>query len=115
MLSSATAGVGFSTGYFAPARLETDCEVSECLIEIVSDSGKSAQQRLSEAVAYAATRGWNTCSMFELAPDLIREVELSCNRDKHKRLLLSIIDAEDGNERLQVAYVSRRNSWDRII
>ena len=116
MLATATTGAAASssTAYLAP-RLETECDVSDCLVEIAADSGKSAQQRVSEAVAFAATRGWETCAVFALAPDLIREVELRCNKDKHKRLMLAIIDAEDGNERLQVSYSSRRHAWDRII
>lgn len=116
MLATATTGAAASSSpvYLAP-RLETGCDVSDRLLAIVANSGKSAQQRVSEAVAFAATRGWETCAVFALAPDLIREVELRCNQDKHKRLMLSIIDAEDGNERLQISYASRRHAWDRII
>ena len=115
MFATATTGAAQSASAYLAPRLETECDVSDRLMEIVADSAKSAQQRVIEAVAFAATRGWETCAIFELAPDLIREVELRCNKDKHKRLMLSIVDAEDGNERLQIAYVSRRHAWDRII
>lgn len=92
------------------------CDVSERLLDIASDTGKSAQQRISEATAYAGTAGWETCAVFALAPDLIRHVQLRCNSNPHEQLILQILDSEDGRERLQLCYVSAEgDEWERIL
>ena len=98
----------------AAARV-TGCEVSQRLLDIAADSRKSAQQRISEATAYAGTAGWETCAVFALAPDLIRHVQLQCGSDAQKRLILQVLDAEDGQERLQVSYVGPDGDWDRTL
>ncbi len=88
--------------------------VSNRLMEIASDTSKGAQQRISEATAYAGTSGWESCCVFALAPDLIRHVELRCDSDPDQRIVLQILDSEDGQERLQVSYVGPDAEIDKI-
>jgi hypothetical protein len=110
MSVSATLG----TNTWLPVTL--GCDVTERLLDIASDSGKSAQQRISEATAYAGTVGWDACAVFALAPDLIRHVQLRCNANQHEQLILQILDSEDGQERLQVCYISPDgDEWARIL
>ncbi len=99
-------GIGRKTG---------GCEISERLLDIASDTSKSAQQRISEATAYAGTAGWEALAVFALAPDLIRHVQLHCGDSTSERLILQIMDAEDGNERLHVSFIGPSGDWDRIL
>ncbi len=94
-------------------RTVAGCDVSERLLDLVADSSKSAQQRISEATAYAGTAGWEAGSVFALAPDLIRHVELHCGAGG-ERLMLQILDSEDGQDRLQISYTGAMGEWDRI-
>lgn len=97
-------------------RLSLGGGVTERLLDIVSDTAKTAQQRLSEATAFAGTAGWDACAMFALAPDLIRHVQLRCTAQPHEQLILQILDSEDGQERLQVCYVSPDGEeWERTL
>lgn len=98
------------------SRAETaGCEVSERVFDIASDRAKSAQARLSEAAAYAGVAGWRTSAVFALAPDLIRHVQLQCDSDAQKRLILQILDSEDGQERLQISYIAPGGGWERTL
>lgn len=107
--------VSATLGSHAWVHVTAGCDVSERLLDIASDSGKSAQQRIAEATAYAGTAGWETCAVFALAPDLIRHVQLRCDSNPHERLVLQILDAEDGQERLQISYSGPDGEWDRIL
>jgi hypothetical protein len=101
--------------YEAPPRRTAGCDVSERLLDIASDRSKRAQQRISEATAYAGTAGWEASAVFALAPDLIRHVQLQCQDNPQERLVLQILDSEDGQERLQVSFVGPEGEWDRIL
>lgn len=107
--------VSATFGSHAWVQAVAGCDVSERLLDIASDSSKTAQQRLSEATAYAGTAGWETRAVFALAPDLIRHVQLQCDSNPHERLILQILDAEDGQERLAVSYLGPDGEWDRIL
>jgi hypothetical protein len=102
-------------GYQSPARNTAGCDVSEQLLDMVSDSSKPAQQRISEATAYAGTVGWEASAVFALAPDLIRHVQLQCSSNPSEVLVLQILDSEDGQDRLQISFSGPRGDWDRIL
>ena len=104
-----------SLDYRPYARNTTGCEVSERLLDIASDRSKPAQQRLSEASAYARAAGWESRAVFALAPDLIRHVQLQCDSNPNERLILQILDSEDGQERLQISFFGQDSDWDRIL
>ena len=102
-------------GYQVQPRRTAGCDVSEQLLDLVSDSSKPAQQRISEATAYAGTAGWEASAVFALAPDLIRHVQLQCNSNPSECLVLQILDSEDGQERLQISFTGPQGDWDRIL
>ena len=107
--------VSATLDYQPYVRNTTGCEVSERLLDIASDRSKPAQQRLSEVTAYAREAGWESRAVFALAPDLIRHVQLQCDSNPHERLILQILDAEDGQERLQISFFGQDCEWDRTL
>ena len=102
-------------GYQLQPRQTAGCDVSEQLLDMVSDSSKPAQQRISEATAYAGTAGWEASAVFALAPDLIRHVQLQCRSNPSEVLVLQILVSEDGQDRLHIWFSGPQGDWDRIL